>query len=90
MENLYAQTNVPPRAEPQKLETTERFNGYYNQEIAIDVQKYDFALAFFKEKTGDDAVAHNLTDTLFEVSLSILFRILINLKDFLYSMSYCQ
>ena len=48
MENLYAQTNVPPRAEPQKLETTERFNGYYNQEIAIDVQKYDYALAFFK------------------------------------------
>tara|TARA_B100001113_G_C20863015_1_gene514886 strand:+ start:216 stop:596 length:381 start_codon:yes stop_codon:yes gene_type:complete len=70
MENLYAQTNVPPRAEPQKLETRERFNGYYNQEIAIDVQKYDFALAFFKEKTGDDAVAHNLTDTIFEVSFN--------------------
>ena len=50
MENLYAQTNVPPRAEPQKLETTERFNGYYNQEIAIDVQKYDFALAFLKKR----------------------------------------
>ena len=68
MENLYAQTNLPPRPEPQKLETTERFNGYYNQEISIDPQKYDFAFAYFKERTQDESVAHNLTDTLFEVS----------------------
>ena len=35
MENLYAQTNVPPRAEPQKLETTERFNGAQYRPIFI-------------------------------------------------------
>ena len=68
MENLYAQTHLPPRETPEKQSTLERFNGYENQEISIDSQKYDFAFSYFKEKTKDESVAHNLTDTLFEIS----------------------
>ena len=55
MENLYAQTNLPPRETPEKQSTLERFNGYENQEIAIDSQKYDFAFSYFKENQNNTA-----------------------------------
>jgi hypothetical protein len=49
-------------------ESTRIFDKYYNSEVTVSTQEYDYVYSFFKQVMGTKDIAENFTATVFQIA----------------------